>query len=192
MVGRLVPHKRVEHAIDAAAELRRELADLRLTVVGSGWWEGKLHEYVQSRGWSDFVEFTGQVDDHTREAVYERSWVLALPSLKEGWGLVVGEAALAGTPAVAYSSAGGTRESIQHERSGLLVDDGYPGFVAGLRRILTDEALRARLGEGALEAGHRFTWDHTRERFAAVVAAVLEGRRVATLDDPQDGRADEG
>ena len=46
VVGRLVPHKQVEHAIDAALALRTELPDLRLHVVGSGWWEGRLHEYA--------------------------------------------------------------------------------------------------------------------------------------------------
>ena len=49
--------------------------------------------------------------------------MLALPSLKEGWGLVVGEAGMHRTPTVAYRSAGGTRESIAHERSGVLVED---------------------------------------------------------------------
>ncbi|MFT3872091.1 MAG: glycosyltransferase family 4 protein [Nocardioides sp.] len=186
VVGRLVPHKQVEHAIDAAADLRRELPGLTLTVVGSGWWEGTLHAYVEERGYSDFVEFTGHIDEAHREEIYERSWVLALPSLKEGWGLVVGEAALAGTPAVAYSAAGGTRESILDGVSGLLVDGGYPAFVAALRRVLTDEALRAQLSAGALEAGKRFTWAHTRERFADVVARVARGQRVATLDEQLD------
>ena len=49
--------------------------------------------------------------------------MLALPSLKEGWGLVVGEAGMHGTPTVAYRCAGGTRESIEDGVSGLLVDD---------------------------------------------------------------------
>jgi glycosyltransferase involved in cell wall biosynthesis len=176
VVGRLVPHKQVEHAIDAVVELRRELPDLRLTVVGSGWWDANLHEYAESRGASDFVEFTGQVDERTKESVYEQSWLLALPSLKEGWGLVVGEAALAGTPAIAYAAAGGTRESISDGESGLLVDS-YQDFVAGLRKLLTDEGLRTRLGEGAREVGARFTWDDTRAAFAEVVARAADRGR---------------
>ena len=47
---------------------------------------------------------------------------MVLPSLKEGWGLVVGEAAAHRTPTVAYASAGGTRESIVDGVSGVLVD----------------------------------------------------------------------
>ena len=46
VVGRLVPHKQVEHAIDAALALRERFPDLRLHVVGSGWWEAELHAYA--------------------------------------------------------------------------------------------------------------------------------------------------
>ena len=66
--------------------------------------------------------FEGHVDEQRKHEVYEQAWVLALPSLKEGWGLVVGEAGMHGTPTVAYRSAGGTRESIEDGVSGLLVD----------------------------------------------------------------------
>ena len=81
-------------------------------VVGSGWWEAELHEYAAARGAGDTVVFDGHVDERRKHEIYERSWVMALPSLKEGWGLVVGEAGMHGTPTVAYRSAGGTRESI--------------------------------------------------------------------------------
>jgi len=178
VVGRLVPHKQVEHAIDAVVELRKEIPGLTLTVVGSGWWEHRLHEYAAEHDPDGAVTFLGQVDEGAKEQVYEESWVLALPSLKEGWGLVVGEAALAGTPTVAYASAGGTRESVQHDRTGLLVDD-REGFVDALRRVLTDDALRTRLGEEARVNGGRYTWAQTRAGFAHVVAEVLAGRRVS-------------
>ncbi|MDX6359138.1 MAG: hypothetical protein QOH37_2192 [Nocardioidaceae bacterium] len=179
VVGRLVPHKQVEHAIDAVLELRKELPGTTLTVVGSGWWEAELHAYAAARDTGDAVRFLGQADEATKERVYEESWVLALPSLKEGWGLVVGEAALAGTPAVAYSSAGGTRESVVDGTSGLLADD-QPEFVEALRRILTDDALRQRLAEGAVAHGGRYTWDQTRAGFAEVVLRALAGERVST------------
>jgi len=178
VVGRLVPHKQVEHAIDAVVELRKEIPGLSLTVVGSGWWEHVLREYAAVHDPDGAVTFLGQVDEREKEQVYEESWVLALPSLKEGWGLVVGEAALAGTPTVAYASAGGTRESVQDGRTGLLVDD-REGFVDALRRLLTDDELRATLGEGARVNGARYTWGQTRSGFADVVTKVLAGQRVS-------------
>ncbi|GAB3659202.1 glycosyltransferase family 4 protein [Nocardioides korecus] len=180
-VGRLVPHKQVEHAIDAVVALREEVPGLTLHVVGSGWWEGRLHEYAAEHGALDSVVFEGHVEEDRKHRVYEQAWVQALPSLKEGWGLVVGEAGMHATPTVAYRSAGGTRESIADGRSGLLVETGTE-FTEALRRVLTDEALRTRLGDGAREMSHAYTWDHAQSSFAVVVSEVLAGRRVDSQD----------
>lgn len=168
VVGRLVPHKRVELAIDAVAQLRAELPTLTLTIVGSGWWEDELHTYAERSSAADAIEFTGFVDEATRTAIYERSWLMALPSLKEGWGLVVSEAARFGTPTVAFRAAGGTQESVSHEESGLLVED-YDGFVAALRLVLTDDVERKELSQGALAHAGEHSWERSIAAFAEVL-----------------------
>ena len=189
VVGRLVPHKQVEHVVDAAAALRAEIPGLRVIVVGSGWWEDEVRAHVAARGVEDLVRFEGHVDEDRKQAVYDEAWVLALPSLKEGWGLVVGEAAMWGTPTVAYWAAGGTRESVVDGVSGLLVDDERE-LQEALRSVLLDDGLRERLGQGALAHSHRFTWSRTQESFSTVLAEVLDGRRVHGLDPtPRRARA---
>ncbi|WP_121252683.1 glycosyltransferase family 4 protein [Nocardioides ferulae] len=184
VVGRLVPHKQVEHAIDAAVSLREEFPALRLHVVGSGWWEGELHAYAETAGAGDTVVFEGHVDEERKHEVYERAWVLALPSLKEGWGLVIGEAGMHGTPAVAYASAGGTRESIADGRSGVLVETPEQ-LTAALGRLLRDSEERGRLAAGAREMSHSFTWEHAQHSFALVALAAMDGTPVDT-QDPED------
>lgn len=177
-VGRLVPHKRVELAIEAVAQLRDAIPDLRLTIVGDGWWAETLHAYVEERDAQDLVEFTGFVDEATKHQIYGRSWLMALPSLKEGWGLVVTEAGEHGTPTVAFHSAGGTTESIDDGESGLLVDDDA-GFVAALRDLLLDDIRRKELAEGARWHAARHTWEQSQLNFTAVVAAAIRGEIVA-------------
>ncbi|WP_028658758.1 glycosyltransferase family 4 protein [Nocardioides insulae] len=181
VVGRLVPHKRVELAIEATVALRRHLPDARLTVVGSGWWHDELAAYVAGLGAEDAVEFTGFVDEETKRRIYAESWVLALPSLKEGWGLVVTEAGVLGTPTVAFRSAGGTTESVDHDNSGLLVDS-RDDFVAALGTLLTDEVRRKELSEGARWHARRHSWEQSQLNFAAVLAAALRGERVSAED----------
>lgn len=181
VVGRLVPHKQVEHAIDAYSRLRARLPGLRLTVVGSGWWEDELREYALGvPGGSDIV-FTGHVSESEKQSVYAASWAMALPSLKEGWGLVIGEAGMHGTPTVAYRAAGGTRESIEEGRSGLLADN-YEEFVGDLEIVLTEPIVRAGLSAGARDMSHRFTWEHAQGSFARVVTLALRGRQVHSQD----------
>ena len=181
VVGRLVPHKQVEHAVDSALALRERHPDLQLHVVGGGWWDAELHRYAEERGAGSTVHFEGHVDEVRKHELFETAWVLALPSLKEGWGLVVGEAGMHRTPTVAYASAGGTRESIAHGRSGLLVD-GPQELTAALDALLVDPGRRGMLGTGAFAMSHQFTWEHAQESFAHVLAAVLRGERVDAQD----------
>lgn len=66
VLGRLVPHKRVELALAAAARIRRDLPDLRLQVLGRGYWEGELRAAAERLGLGDTVEFLGFVDEATK------------------------------------------------------------------------------------------------------------------------------
>ncbi len=184
VVGRLVPHKQVEHAIDAALALREEHPGLTLHIVGAGWWEGVLHEYAQTRDAGGTVVFEGHVDERRKHQIYEAAWALLLPSIKEGWGLVVSEAGAHSTPTVAYRSAGGTQESIAHELSGLLVED-QAEFEQAIRRLVGDRRLRERLGFGARDRCSAFSWENSRTSFAVVLVAAMNGRRIDTQDPGQ-------
>lgn len=180
-VGRLVPHKQVEHAIDATVRLQESFPSLRLVVVGSGWWEEELLAYTRRVGAEGYVHFEGQVSEARKHEIYASSWIMALPSLKEGWGLVVGEAGMHGTPSVAYRSAGGTRESIAHAQSGYLADD-FEDFVERLDSLIRDAPQRELLSEGARRMSHRFTWSHAQGSFARVIEAALSGQLVSSQD----------
>jgi glycosyltransferase involved in cell wall biosynthesis len=157
VLGRLVPHKRVEHALEVLARLLPELPDLRLQVVGEGWWHEPLAVRAAELGVADAVDFTGFVPEDRKHELLDGATVLLAPSIKEGWGLMVVEAAQHGVPAVAYRQAGGIAESVVDGVTGLLVDD-LDGLVAATRRLLHDPVLRARLGEGARLHAGSFSW----------------------------------
>jgi glycosyltransferase involved in cell wall biosynthesis len=110
----------------------------------------------------------GFVDDVTKHELLAQAWVMALPSIKEGWGLVVGEAGGHAVPTVAYSTAGGTTESIDHKDSGLLVETPEQ-LTDALRRLVHDHELRTFLGAGALEKSRTFSWSASQAAFAEVV-----------------------
>jgi glycosyltransferase involved in cell wall biosynthesis len=179
VLGRLVPHKRVEYALEAVARLRAELPDVRLTVVGEGYWHARLLQVACELGVEDAVEFTGFVDEAAKDAVLSRSWVLAQPSLKEGWGLVVVEAAVHGVPTVAFRNAGGLAESVADGATGLLVDD-LASFTAAIRSLLVSGPLRERLGQAAAVRAQAFTWDASAAQFAGIVEAAAAGAALPT------------
>jgi glycosyltransferase involved in cell wall biosynthesis len=194
VLGRLVPHKRVELALEAAARIRPHLPELRVLIVGQGYWEPRLREAVDRLGLQDAVELLGWVDEEAKRRILASSWVLAMPSLKEGWGLAVLEAAAAGTPTVAFRAAGGLRESVLHGATGLLADD-LEEFTRHLAWVLLNRHLRERLGEAARAHAARFTWPQTVAAFAAVLdeATAAAGRPAGTEvpagEQPAAGRA---
>lgn len=177
VLGRLVPHKRVEHVLSAAGALRSRFPDLRVAVVGEGWWRPELEASARELGVADMVEFTGHVTEERKYEQIGRAWVLALPSLKEGWGLVVMEAASMGVPTVAYRSAGGVTESILDDETGLLVNDSVADLTRALHAVLSEEPLRQRLSQAAQTHAQEFSWDTSAMRFERVLLAAQDESR---------------
>jgi glycosyltransferase involved in cell wall biosynthesis len=189
VLGRLVPHKRVEHAIEVVARLRGRRPELRLDVVGEGWWAPRLRERAAELGVADRVRFHGFVDETTKHELLAGAWVHLCPSVKEGWGIVVTEAGAHGVPTVAYRSAGGLRDSVRDGRTGLLVDD-LDGMVAAVDRLLDDPAARGALGAAAAREAARHTWAQSVRGFAAVLAAATGVTAPgAAVGDPGPGSA---
>ena len=84
--------------------------------------------------------------------------VLVHPARQEPLGRVLLEAAVCGTPIVA-TDVGGTREILEHERTGLLIpSDDPPAIIAAVSRLLHDDRLRNSLQVAAQES--------IRQRFA--------------------------
>ncbi len=175
VLSRLVPHKQIEDALDAVARLRTRMPDLHLDVVGGGWWVQRLVDHAAELGIADAVTFHGHVDDGTKHAVLQRSWVHVLPSRKEGWGLAVVEAAQHGVPTIGYRYSGGLTDSIVDGVTGVLVDD-HAELVDGLERLLSDRVLREQLGVKAAIRSGEFSWRQSADSLTAVFAAVRAGR----------------
>ncbi|MEH0985993.1 glycosyltransferase family 4 protein [Micromonospora sp. CPCC 205556] len=176
VLGRLVPHKRVEIALRTVAELSAELPDLELVVAGQGWWEAPLRELSDALGISDRVRFTGFISEQKKHEVLSSSWLALTPSLKEGWGLTIVEAAARSTPTIAFRYAGGVAEAMVDTETGLLVDD-EAEFTARVRELLADDVRRKAMGEAALAHAARFTWTATGARFAELVGRLTAARR---------------
>lgn len=176
-LSRLVPHKQIEHAVRTLDALRDEIPDATLTVMGDGWWADELRQMVHDLGLQDRVRLLGFVDDTTKFEELSRAWIHVMPSLKEGWGLSIIEAAHVGVPSVAYRSAGGVRESILDGVTGLLADD-QADFTECVRRLLTDHGLRDSMGAKAQVRSEQFTWEAT----TAVIEGCLSGADSANAE----------
>ncbi len=173
VLGRLVPHKRVEIALETVASLAPEFPALRLTIAGQGWWESRLREVVADLEIGDRVDFAGFVSESEKRELLCSVWVALTPSLKEGWGLTIVEAGAVGTPSVAFQDAGGVTEAIVDGKTGMLAH-GTADFIAAVRALLADDELREEMGRAAQGHAARFTWSASGRRFADLILAVTE------------------
>src|SRR5699024_3506330 len=171
-LGRLVPHKHVEQAVDILASRATSHPDLELHVVGGGYWEAQIAKHAQELGVADRVHLHGFVDEPVKHDLLARAWAVVMPSHKEGWGLTIVEAGLHGTPAVAYSFAGGPSESIVHGRTGLLADS-VEEFEEHVITLIDDPVLRRTLGRTARLYASSFDWGRTGRRLESVIASVI-------------------
>jgi glycosyltransferase involved in cell wall biosynthesis len=168
VLGRLVPHKRVELALRATALLATELPELELVVAGQGWWEEPLRRLAADLGIEERVRFAGFVSEEHKHELLCGAWLLLLPSLKEGWGLTIVEAGARGTPSVAFRSAGGVVDAMADGETGVLVEDEFEFFRA-TRSLLLNAPRRGAMGAAAATYARRFTWAMTGAAFALVV-----------------------
>lgn len=173
VLGRLVPHKRVEHVLESARVLREQYPHLRVSIVGEGWWRNQLEDAARVAGVADITTFFGRVSESTKDQLLSEAWVLALPSLKEGWGLVIMEAAARGVPAVAYADAGGVVESIADGSTGVLAHS-HDDFTAALARLLGDADFRHSLGSAAATRSAEFTWETAIKNFEHILLDAVK------------------
>ena len=171
-VGRLTPSKRVEHALEAFALVRAQMPDAALWVLGSAddpRYERRLRAMAARIGG---VEFLGHVPHAERSRRIAAAHAILVPSVREGWGLVVTEANAVGTPAIGYDVAG-LRDSIK-SGCGILVP---PGDVRALgaqtARLLADPDRLGALSERARADAAQYSWERTYAEFAQALRDLL-------------------
>ena len=179
VVGRLVPEKHVDAAIAAIGELARS-RPVRGRVIGQGPLLDDLRAQAARSG-AD-VEVLGPVDQEVLEKSYDDASVLLHPSEREGFGLVVAEAAARGVPVVVVHGADNAAVE--------LVEEGVNGRVSASRgRSELAAAVAATLDDGAELRRSTRGWF---ERAAAERSVGRTARELAALLGPaavQAGRA---
>ncbi len=175
-LGRIKKYKSVQHLISAFDLVRQEIPRARLAIVGAGDYLPELEKHADDLGLADTVEFPGFVSPEKKVEYMCRSHVMILPSLKEGWGLTNIEANSCGTTVVAANTPG-LRDSVKNDYSGLLYEYGNIEQLAGqIKSLLTDDARRQKLEQGAIEWAARFNWDDAAENFLELCLKVADKR----------------
>ena len=170
-VGRLTAQKGIGPLLDAIARMKHRVS---LDVVGDGALGPELAERARALGVADRIHWLGSLPQPRLVELYRRASALVVPSTDEGLGLVAVEAQLCETPVVGFES-GGLTDTVQHDRTGMLVPPGNVDALAAALDGLLDRPDRGSdLGRaGRMVALAGFAPESAARRYAGIYRSVV-------------------
>ncbi len=176
-VGRMVREKGVQVLLQAFPMVKAQFPQARLVIAGGGYRQ-HLEAFVRFLRMESSVQFLGFIPDEELLKLYRVVDVAVYPSLYEPFGIVALEAMAAGVPVV-VSDAGGLREVVQHEWTGITTWAGNPESLAwGIARVLEDPAgAHKRALRAQKVVRQQFNWRRIARQTQAVYKRVLQEYR---------------
>lgn len=171
VVARLQVFKGIADAITAFSEIQAHESTARLWIVGSDseGYQSELERLALELRVGAGVKFFGRVSEEKKFELLAKASILLIPSVHEGWGLVVPEAASQGTPAIGYRTAG-VQDVIVHDTTGILIPTGRPEELAAeTLKLWKDEIRYKRYQQAGKKRAASMNWDDT----ARVALSVL-------------------
>ncbi len=171
-VGRLNKQKGIEVLLHALNRIPDR--SITLDVVGDGDDRATLETLAGALGIADRVRWHGAVPQTGLVEFYRAATALVVPSIGEGLGLVAVEAQLCATPVVAFAS-GGLLDVVQHDRTGVLVNEfDSAALAAALVSLLQRPDRGASLGAaGRLHALATFAPESVARRYADIYRSAI-------------------
>lgn len=162
-IGRKQRYKGYDAVVAALPLIRRDLADVKLVVIGAG--------ATRQLGVDGLVEL-GEVDDRVKADALAACDVFCMPSSAEAFGMAYVEAWSYGKPVV-VGTAPGPRELVEHGRTGLHADQDPVRLSHTLAKLLADPVRAQRFGEAGRTVQRRsYTWEAAWSAHSAGLAAA--------------------
>jgi glycosyltransferase involved in cell wall biosynthesis len=172
-LGRLKKYKTIDVVIESLPEILKQFPKTHFTIAGFGEYKTQLQKTALKLGVSEFVTFTGRIPEKKKLSLLAESWVLVNPSFMEGWGITAIEASASGTAVVA-SNVPGLRDSVQHEKTGLLVRYGsVEEFTESILFFLKNKKERLQCEKNSLLWAKRFSWEKSADKMLQVLQSII-------------------
>jgi glycosyltransferase involved in cell wall biosynthesis len=167
-IGNLRPVKGVMYLIHAMKFIIDKNMNVRLFIVGGGKERDYLENLVKKYDLQKYVTFFGRVSNLKISENLVTSDLFVLPSLSEGFPLVILEAMASGLPIIA-SNVGGLSEIIKDFENGFLVEPKNPEKIAEkVIFLLNDEKLRKTISKNNKEVAKKYSWENVIEKLEKI------------------------
>ena len=166
-VGRVKAYKRLDIAINSLPYLIKQFSKVRMVIAGTGDDVDRLKLLAKKLKVEKYVEFLGFISEKKKWEILDKGWVFVMPSMKEGWGITIVEAAACGTPSVGFNVAG-VRDSIKNGTTGLLSED-EQDFREKVQILIDNPKLREAMKQNSVKWAKMFSWETTARTFETII-----------------------
>lgn len=145
--GRLVAQKAQHYLIDIAQQLKKNEVDFKIQIAGEGPLYNELQEEIAKQNLTKQIELLGFVKDMT--LFMRQIDIFVSTALWEGFGFVLAEAMVAKKPVLAFDLSSNPELVKDGENGFLISPQNIELFASKLEQLISDKALRIKLGEAA-------------------------------------------
>lgn len=158
-VGRLIYEKNVDLLIEAMVHVKRSMPDVKCNIIGDGPEKERLAGLAAGKGLSDNIRFLGFLEHDEVMARMKSCKVLALPSVREGFGMVVIESFACGLPVVTVLHPRNAASELVDEHTGLMIKPDAFELAEAIHLLINDTAIREEKSISALNRSQDYDWD---------------------------------
>lgn len=172
-VSRFVNYKRANICIYAMKAVIKKIPNARLYLIGYGEEEKNIKNLIIKTRLNQNVFMVNKnnlfLEKNLKDAkvkLMQEAWALLLPSVKEGWGMVVTEAAACGTPSI-VTNVTGLKDSVIANKTGIILSKNPKSVEIALAmlKIIKNQILREKLSRAAILWSKNFSWDKSFKLF---------------------------
>lgn len=163
-VGRFSPEKGFVDLIEIFKRIHEREPKWKLCLVGDGAEKNKIVDTIYQNGLTDFVELYGFLRKEEVDALLSSSSIYLMTSYTESFGLVLVEAMSHGIPCVAFTSAEGANDLIDHQKTGYLVENrDFDEMVNRVVDLIQNHSMRKQMGKEGRQKSMNYTQDKIKE-----------------------------
>lgn len=179
-VGSLVPSKAPEFIIESVGTMQDKPAVRFISHVSAPHYQAQLSQLAQRLGVS--VSFDRLVSDNDLAIAYNQVALTVFPSMLEPFGFIPLESLSCETPVVGVAE-GGIRETVCNGETGILTERDPEEFGNAIAKLLSDDALRARMGtRGREQVLQNWTWSQSYQELEKHMRLAIKRHSVSKVN----------